>query len=740
MRSMELVAGGRPIYTSNFDPKSGTLVRTVEVSADRYRNRWEDDKEFEKRYPNRRYSHSAFSPVPETIDVSITDKCHFGCAYCLSPSTPVLGADLLWRPISSIQPGDILAGFDEFADRRRAHRKLRASVVQAVRITKRPVLRIITDTREVHTTGNHGWLQHYRGVRWQAAERLRVGNALSLFGEPFTVPEPSDDYRLGYLSAMTLGDGTFRFEPGWKNWSQGFPQAYWRVALKDEQALGRIVAYLARFGVESNIRPFNGGPSSRSPMQKVEIRSISRLETIHAMVKVNDRDTTEFKRGWLAGFFDAEGSHDESLRYTQKALEPLERVVRYAATLGFTFKIEPPSPASVASNARLKGTVQERMRFLGYIQPAITRKTTDWVGTALEIHADTIRAIEKVGEMDVVDIQTSSSTFFAGGLATHNCYQDSRPKRAHGPKELVETIINGFDQPPYQVAIGGGEPTIHPDFKYIVKSARELGTVPNYTTAGDRMTPDIIALTNEFCGGVAMTFHAFKGIDWFVPHYLKLRESLKVQLNVHLICDKDVAKNLLTLVSRFDQIGSLRLVLLAYYPDVGRATLDGLMTKRVYHLELPEAIKAAHSAGYTIAVSEGMLPYVFSRPELKIDTRFAMKSEGNFSCYFDPRGRISTSSFNPPYDGKGPSRFKGDNETVFNTRSQKLWDELRAGYGPSGNVCAECQFESRCATPEDIHYLACAFTPHNKTPLKPVAHVETPRRSVYDHLLSLGKK
>lgn len=43
-----------------------------------------------------------------------------------------------------------------------------------------------------------------------------------------------------------------------------------------------------------------------------------------------------------------------------------------------------------------------------------------------------------------------------------------------------QTIIDGFDQPPYQIAIGGGEPTSHPDFPYILRTARQRGTVPNW--------------------------------------------------------------------------------------------------------------------------------------------------------------------------------------------------------------------------------------------------------------------
>src|SRR5215475_322077 len=40
--------------------------------------------------------------------------CEHGCIYCLAPDTPVLHADLCWRPLGEVRPGDSLVGFDEY--------------------------------------------------------------------------------------------------------------------------------------------------------------------------------------------------------------------------------------------------------------------------------------------------------------------------------------------------------------------------------------------------------------------------------------------------------------------------------------------------------------------------------------------------------------------------------------------------------------------------------------------------
>ncbi len=307
------------------------------------------------------------------------------------------------------------------------------------------------------------------------------------------------------------------------------------------------------------------------------------------------------------------------------------------------------------------------------------------------------------------------------GFGCSYCYMDSRPESDHAPKELVETIIQGFDVPPFQMAIGGGEPTIHPDLPYILKTCRGLGTVPNYTTAGDKISQRVVDATNEYCGGVAMTYHAFKGIDWFVEHYCQLREKLKCQLNVHVIADKNVVKCLRALADRAKQLGPLNIVLLAYYPDVGRASLDSLVTKRIYMKELPDAITLTRLARFKVAFSEGLFPYFLSRPEIGIDTTFATPMEGRFSCYFDTKGRIFSSSFNQrPYENQ---------KTAFETPSQLLWDEVSTYNEPHGEDCYDCQYKRQCSTPSDFHYLLCNFASHNR--IGPAYQPKT----VYDHLL-----
>ena len=90
---------------------------------------------------------------------------------------------------------------------------------------------------------------------------------------------------------------------------------------------------------------------------------------------------------------------------------------------------------------------------------------------------------------------------------------------------------------PFQIAIGGaGESTIHPDWVPFVKTVREMGIVPNYTTNGMHLTPKVINGTVDYCGGVAISYHPhLKEIFNSAIKKLSFITEKGLKLNTHLI-------------------------------------------------------------------------------------------------------------------------------------------------------------------------------------------------------------
>jgi organic radical activating enzyme len=116
------------------------------------------------------------------------------------------------------------------------------------------------------------------------------------------------------------------------------------------------------------------------------------------------------------------------------------------------------------------------------------------------------------------------------------CYAESSEHGVNYPDALGHVQEHYGSLPPnlrpFQVAIGGGgEPTLHPDFPAILKEFRSLGIIPNYTTNGMHLTPDVIQATSDYAGGVAISCHEHLEPCWSVA-LDKLHGRVPVSLHI----------------------------------------------------------------------------------------------------------------------------------------------------------------------------------------------------------------
>lgn len=123
----------------------------------------------------------------------------------------------------------------------------------------------------------------------------------------------------------------------------------------------------------------------------------------------------------------------------------------------------------------------------------------------------------------------------------HYCYT-SALKTGSNFDNIVEKakIVYGNlpeNERPFQIAIGeAGESTIHPDWVEFVKTIKSLGIVPNYTTNGMHLTPEILEGTKLYCGGVAVSYHPHiketfnKAIQKLTP-----LAEYGIKINAHII-------------------------------------------------------------------------------------------------------------------------------------------------------------------------------------------------------------
>ena len=126
------------------------------------------------------------------------------------------------------------------------------------------------------------------------------------------------------------------------------------------------------------------------------------------------------------------------------------------------------------------------------------------------------------------------------------CYMDSKDTDSNY-ENVIQKIKDYFEpmsenERPFQVAIGGGEPTEHPDFIEVLKTFKDLGIEPNYTTNGmfcdftsgaNTKELTILETTKKYCGGVAISCHPHLTNYWEIA--ARQFNNYGIKLNFHLI-------------------------------------------------------------------------------------------------------------------------------------------------------------------------------------------------------------
>lgn len=92
--------------------------------------------------------------------------------------------------------------------------------------------------------------------------------------------------------------------------------------------------------------------------------------------------------------------------------------------------------------------------------------------------------VERAFAPELVDLKiTDSCPFVTTAACGKYCYQASQTEGRHASMWSVEIFLNALSQlKVLEIAIGGGEPTLHPNFIEILGVARRRGISPNFTT------------------------------------------------------------------------------------------------------------------------------------------------------------------------------------------------------------------------------------------------------------------
>lgn len=219
------------------------------------------------------------------------------------------------------------------------------------------------------------------------------------------------------------------------------------------------------------------------------------------------------------------------------------------------------------------------------------------------------------------------------------CYQDSTKAGAHGDLDQIKRIIDRLAElDVFEIAIGGGEPVLHPEFPEIVRYAHERGITPNVTVFGVEWLekPAIVEAVKSFVGGVGVSVHRSADLS----KVARIKDAIGYR---HYVVAQHVVGSdpgLLELARAVAQEWGGKLLLLGY-KSVGRG---GRPAYPVPRGEMEEVLRIVrHANDMSLSVDTAFLDQY---PGLDIPKVLTTSPEGKFSCYIDAvAGKIAPSSY-----------------------------------------------------------------------------------------------
>jgi DNA repair photolyase len=353
--------------------------------------------------------------------------CSHACAYCQRGDTRILMANGTHRALATLRAGDEIYG----TVRRGAYRRFTRTSVVAHWSSIKPAYRVtLADGTEFVASGDHrflsrrGW-KHVTGTEHGPTRRphLTIGGELLGVGMFADGPVHNADYRAGYVCGIVRGDAHLTSFAYTRRNGRTCIGHRFRLALADSEALARARAFLDGFDVETHERVFSVATPTRRAVTAISTGAYQKVERVREMIQWPVCPSDSWRKGFLAGIFDAEGSCSaHAIRIANADPTIIEWTCRSLERFAFDYVVEGPKENGVRY-VRLRGGLVERLRFFHKTGPAITRKQ-DLEGHAIKTNADLrVISIEPLpGAMRLYDITTGTGDFIANGVVSHNCF------------------------------------------------------------------------------------------------------------------------------------------------------------------------------------------------------------------------------------------------------------------------------------------------------------------------------
>lgn len=126
-----------------------------------------------------------------------------------------------------------------------------------------------------------------------------------------------------------------------------------------------------------------------------------------------------------------------------------------------------------------------------------------------------------------------------------------------------------------QFALGGrGDPDQHEHFEEILQICRKNNLVPNFTTSGYGMTPELAAICKEYCGAVA--------VSWYRSEYtlraIDMLLDAGVKTNIHYVLGNNSIDEAVDRLKNNDFPVGINAIIFLLHKPAGQGTVENMLS------------------------------------------------------------------------------------------------------------------------------------------------------------------
>ncbi len=236
-----------------------------------------------------------------------------------------------------------------------------------------------------------------------------------------------------------------------------------------------------------------------------------------------------------------------------------------------------------------------------------------------------------------------------------------------------------------QLALGGrGDPDQHEYFEELLKIARENMLVPNFTTSGYGMTPELASICKKYCGAVA--------VSWYRSEYtikaIQMLLDANVKTNIHYVLGNNSIEEAITRLKNNDFPKGINAVIFLLHKPAGQGTKTNMVSVHDARVkEFFEQVDAKHSfkVGMDSCNVPGAVNFCKNIMAESLDTC----EGGRYSCYIGADMIMVPCSF----DQAKQYGISLEDKTIVEAWNSKPFEQFR---NHMKNACPSCKQREVC--------------------------------------------